>query len=228
MIETFHSSVPSVMLEEGIHDLPYSSVRVNLTPFNTDSPVGYHIYDIGNTLLSMGERDKVIRELLGYNPKDVMFYDHQQTRDISNLQRTLIERGEIFLPALEGVVDQLSIEEQRREYAVALTSGTVEMSHAAISFSTLAPYIKGCLTTEETETGRSKSYDMFLRLSDLLDAPILTFCDDSEQAVVEAMKVSKQLSKQGRGFAVYLIDNNNKKPTTREDGIKVIKSLGEK
>ena len=238
MLQTHkYQNFPSPLSNAGEVKLPYSGTYHN-PGYNPSTPGNVHAYDIGGTLAGAKGRDDAIRRILSLSPdadiKSVLFNDDNATRRISKAQEQGILKGEFNVDALEGVVNQLSVEQSFGEDAVMITAGTYQMARSFLYGARLEDYVSALVTSEEAETRNKKTVDIFVRAYEKLQEKgkiIQTYCDDSEgdaKAAVEASNIVE--NRYGKGFTIYLI----KKDATEEElgpnktGYTVIRSIDEK
>ena len=226
----------SPLSDAGSVELPYSGTYDN--PGYEPSCRRVHAYDIGGTLAGAKGRDEAIRQSLGLEAdadiKKVLFTDTEMTKRISEAQEKGILEGDITVNSLDGVVDQLSGEQDTGEEAVLITVGTYQMARSFLHGAKLEDYVSALVTSEEAESGNKKTVDVFVRTYERLrekGQEIATYCDDSENDALAAVEASRTIEgKYGKGFKVYLIkkDAADDELGKNDNGYIVIRSIADK
>ncbi|MDP2749774.1 MAG: hypothetical protein Q8O89_03000 [Nanoarchaeota archaeon] len=197
-----------------------------------------HGYDIGGTLANAAERDDAVRKILGFEPdadiKNLLFNDQEATRNISRAQEEGILNGSIRVYALDGVVEQLTKEQEMGKDRVLITVGTYQMARSFIHGAGLENYVSALVTSEEANTGNQKAVETFLKVYERLKEKgktMETYCDDSEKEAKAALEASKLIEeKYGNGFTVFLIkkDAKDEELGLSDNGYFVIRSIKDK
>jgi len=236
MLHQPYKNLPSLLSDESNINLPYSQGIYHNPGYPTSGIV--HGYDIGGTLASAKNRDRVIREILGFKPgmdiKSVLFKDPELTAKISYAQEKGILNGEIAIEPLEGVIEQLEKEWARHEDTIAITVGTYDMARSFLHGARLSDYIAALVTSEEAGVGNEKTDSMFMRIYERLKEKgqtMVSYCDDSERDAMAAARVSRYFGRKGeKEFKVYLVkaDASDEELGPNEAGYTVIRSIDEK
>ena len=232
-----------------VTDIPYSG-KVERPAFIHSFPSdAVHGYDIGGTLASATNRDKVIRDLLGLVPdadvKQCWFRDEEMTRRISLAQEEGILSGKINVEALPGVFPQLARQRLCGCGILAITVGTYQMGRSFLYGAGLEQAVDGLVTTEEAialgvtpaSKAHKKTPELFVAVSTALadgqGLHLASYTDNSLDDAVAAVK-ARELLLQRYGtkafFPIYFVrgDTDHSELGETASGFIVISSLQDK